>query len=110
MTGPRPNDSQADLIEPEHVVPHHSMRSRVRNCFLTGLVVAGPLAITIYLIWSFVTWVDDLVRPFIPPAFRPENYPPIKIPGFGLIIAFVALTLLGFLTANLVGRQLVAFR
>ena len=49
------------------------------------------------------------MRPFIPPAFRPENYLPIKIPGFGLIIAFVALTLLGFLTANLVGRTLVEF-
>ena len=31
------------------------------------------------------------------------------MPGSGLIIAFVALTLLGFLTANLVGRTLVEF-
>src|SRR5215471_2109886 len=84
-------------------------RGRIRNYFLTGLVVAGPLAITLYLIWSFVTWVDGLVRPFIPPAFRPETYLPIQIPGFGLIIAFLALTLLGFLTANLVGRKLVEF-
>jgi uncharacterized membrane protein len=86
---------------------HHRIRSRIRNYFLTGLIVAGPVAITIYLIWSFVTWVDDLVRPFIPLAYRPETYLPVKIPGFGLIIAFVALTLLGFLTANLVGRTLV---
>ena len=64
-------------------------------------------AITACLIWSFITWVDDLVRPFIPPAYRPETYLPWPIPGTGLIIAFVALTLLGFLTANLVGRTLV---
>jgi uncharacterized membrane protein len=70
-------------------------------------VVAGPVAITMWLIWSFVTWVDDLVRPFIPIAYRPETYFSVKVPGFGLIIAFVALTLLGFLTANLVGRTLV---
>ncbi len=31
----------------------------------------------------------------------------MKVPGFGLIIAFLALTVLGFLTANLVGRTLV---
>jgi len=86
---------------------HHSFGSRIRNYFLTGLVVAGPVAITLYLVWSFVTWVDDLVRPFIPVAYRPETYLPVKIPGFGLIIAFVALTTLGFLTANLVGRTLV---
>lgn len=79
---------------------------RVRKYFLTGLVVAGPVAITLYLIWSFVTWVDDLVRPFIPVAYRPETYLPFNIPGFGLVIAFLALTLLGFLTANFVGRKL----
>jgi len=87
--------------------PHPGFMSRVRNYFLTGLIVAGPVAITTWLIWSFVTWVDDLVRPFIPVAYRPETYLPIKIPGSGLIIAFLALTLLGFLTANLVGRTLV---
>jgi uncharacterized membrane protein len=88
-------------------VVHHGFMSRVRNYFLTGLIVAGPVAITIWLIWSFVTWVDDLVRPFIPIAYRPETYLPVKVPGFGLIIAFLALTILGFLTANLVGRTFV---
>ena len=86
---------------------HHGFVSRVRNYFLTGLIVAGPVAITLWLIWSFVTWVDDLVRPFIPVAYRPETYLPVKVPGFGLIIAFAALTVLGFLTANLVGRTFV---
>ncbi len=94
---------------PEPVLPRHGLGSRVRNYFLTGLVVAGPVAITIYLTWSFVTWVDDLVRPFIPVPYRPETYLPVKIPGFGLIIAFLALTALGFFTANLVGRSLVEF-
>ena len=73
--------------------PHHGVASRIRNYFLTGLIVAGPVAITIWLVWSFVTWVDDLVRPFIPIAYRPETYLPIKVPGFGLIIAFLALTI-----------------
>ena len=84
--------------------------SRIRNYFLTGLVVAGPVAVTLWLIWWFVTWVDNLVRPVIPVAYRPETYLPINIPGLGLIIVFVALTLLGFLTANLVGSRLVEFR
>ena len=70
-------------------------------------MVAGPLAVTAWLIWSFITWVDGFVRPFIPPLYRPESYLPWPIPGTGLIIAVVALTLLGFLTANLVGRTLV---
>ena len=85
------------------------MASRLRNYFLTGLVVAGPAAVTLWLIWWFVTWVDNLVRPVIPTAYRPETYLPINIPGFGLIIAFLALTALGFLTANLVGSSVVNF-
>src|ERR1700724_4380700 len=115
MTSPEiptvPSDLEDSIVpsEPATATAAASGRGRIRNYFLTGLIVAGPVAITVYLIWSFVTWVDDLVRPFIPPAFRPETYLPIKIPGFGLIIAFLALTLLGFLTANLVGRKMVEF-
>ena len=86
---------------------HTSFAGRLRNYFLTGLIVAGPLAITAWLIWSIITWADNFVRPVIPPAYRPESYLPWPIPGTGLIIAIVALTLLGFLTANLVGRTLV---
>jgi uncharacterized membrane protein len=85
------------------------LMARLRNYFLTGLIVAGPLAITIWLVWSFINWVDDVVRPLIPPAFRAETYLPFSIPGTGLIIALVVLTLLGFLTANLVGRTLVGW-
>jgi len=83
--------------------------ARIRNYFLTGLVVAGPLAVTVWLIWTIITWADDFMRPLIPPAYRPESYLPWPIPGTGLVIAFVTLTLLGFLTANLVGRTLVGW-
>ena len=83
--------------------------SRIRTYFLTGLIVAGPVAITLWLVWWFVTWVDGLVRPFFPIAYRPETYLPVHIPGLGLIIAFLALTLLGFFAANFIGRKLVGF-
>jgi uncharacterized membrane protein len=103
-------ESGASGAEKPPLPPHHtSLTGRIRNYFLTGLIVAGPVAITLWLVWSFVTWVDDLVRPFFPVAYRPETYLPLKIPGTGLIIAFVSLTLLGFLTANLLGRKLVEF-
>jgi uncharacterized membrane protein len=80
---------------------------RIRNYFLTGLIVTGPVAVTLWLVWWFVTWVDGLVRPLIPESYRPETHLPLNIPGFGLVIAFVALTLLGFLTANFIGSKLV---
>src|SRR4051795_3060945 len=95
---------------PEEPLPeaHHAgLMARFRNYFLTGLIVAGPVAITLYLTWWFVNWVDSIVRPFVPMAYRPETYLPFGLPGSGLIVAVIALTLLGFLTANLIGRTLV---
>ena len=81
----------------------------MRNYFLTGLILVGPIYITINLTWWFINWVDDAMRPFIPVGLRTETYLPFRVPGYGVIIALVALTLLGFLTANLVGRTLVEF-
>lgn len=92
---------------PEPMPEKRGFGSRIRTYFLTGLVVAGPLFITTYITWAFITWVDDLVRPMVPVAYRPETYLPWTLPGTGLVIAFLALTLLGFLTANLVGRTFV---
>ena len=89
--------------------PSAGPAARLRNYFLTGLVVAGPLAVTAWITWSFITWVDGWVRPLIPPMYRPETYLPWPIPGSGLVVAFFALTLLGFLTANLIGRTLVGW-
>ncbi|MCB1501886.1 MAG: DUF502 domain-containing protein [Bauldia sp.] len=82
---------------------------RFRNYFLTGLVIAAPLFLTVYLTWAFVVWIDSWVTPVIPPQYNPNTYLPFEIPGFGLIVAIAFLTLLGFLTANFVGRKLVSF-
>ena len=97
--------ASAESAKPASV--RHGLAGRLRNYFLTGLILVGPAYITISLTWWFINWVDDLVRPFIPIAYRPETYLPVTIPGTGLIIAFVTLTLFGFLTANFVGRKLV---
>jgi len=94
---------------PAPVSHHHGLIGRIRNYFLTGLILVGPVYITLNLTWWFINWVDELVRPLIPIAYRPETYLPLHVPGTGLIIAFLAITTLGFLTANLVGRKLVEF-
>jgi uncharacterized membrane protein len=110
MSDPVGNPSDPSTVDiPKVALPHTSVAGRLRNYFLTGLVVAGPLAITVWLIWSLITWVDGFMRPIIPPDYRPESYLPWPVPGTGLIIAVVGLTLLGFLTANLVGRTLVGW-
>lgn len=83
--------------------------ARIRTWFLTGIVVAGPLVLTGFITWWFVDSVDNAVRKVVPVRFWPDNYLPVPLPGFGVIFAFVGLTLLGFVTANIVGRTLITF-
>ena len=79
----------------------------LRNRFLTGLVVAAPIGITIWLIYTFVSFVDRVIKPLIPERYNPESYLPFAIPGMGLLIAILGLTLLGALAANIFGRTLL---
>jgi uncharacterized membrane protein len=83
--------------------------ARLRNYFLTGLVIAAPLALTIYIIRTFIEWIDGWVTPYIPAAYKPDTYLHYSIPGFGVVVALVFITVLGFLVANIVGRRLVHF-
>ncbi len=83
--------------------------ARLRNYFLTGLVIVGPVTITLYFAWWFINVTDAWIKPFVPKAYLPDTYLPFEVPGFGLIVGIVALTLLGALAANLLGRTLISF-
>jgi len=100
----------SDQSEPPLKQPvHRSAMLRLRNYFLTGLVIAVPLFLTVYLTWAFIVWVDSYVTPLLPYEYTPDAFLPFHVPGFGVLVALVFITLLGFLTANLVGRRLVAW-
>jgi len=89
--------------------PRGLLLQKVRNYFFTGLVIAAPIGITIYLTWSFISYVDARVKPLIPQAYNPETYLPISVPGLGLIFSFVFLTGLGWVTAKTFGRSIVGW-
>ena len=95
----------------DHFPPpfHRSFVQRLRSWFFTGLVVFGPIAVTAYIAWWVIDTIDNWVRPWLPNTLSPDAYLPFHVPGFGVLIAIVGLTLLGFLTANFVGRSLVRF-
>jgi len=90
-------------------MPHVPFGRRLVNYFLTGLVIAGPVGLTLYIAWSIIRSVDAFVKPLIPPQYNPDTFLQFSVPGYGLIVAVIAIMLLGFLTANLVGRTLVQF-
>ncbi len=83
--------------------------ARLRNYFLTGLIICAPLGITAYLVWSLIGWVDSWIIPYIPAVYNPDTYLPFSVPGFGLLIALFSITIVGFLTANYIGRTIWSY-
>ena len=76
----------------------------IRAYFFAGVLVTAPIAITFYLAWLIIDWIDSKITPLIPPAYNPETYLPFGVPGLGLIVVFVLLTLIGAMAAGAIGR------
>ncbi len=92
---------------PKPVIRRRSFAARMRNYFLTGIIVTAPISITLYVSWQFIAFIDRQVTPLIPPDYNPENYLPFGLPGLGLLILVVVLILIGALAAGFVGRGLM---
>ena len=110
MTDENTPDGQAGS-GPTVILPARKIgfMARLRNYFFTGLVVAAPIGLTVYITSWFVELVDTWFVPLIPAQYRPDAVMPFDIPGFGLIIAVILLTLLGAFTANFFGRAILTF-
>jgi uncharacterized membrane protein len=87
--------------------PRFSLTRHMRANFLAGILVTAPIAITLYAVWTVVSWFDGEVVPLIPVRYNPATYVDFPLPGLGLLIAVVALYLIGALTAGLFGRYVM---
>lgn len=81
--------------------------SKIWRHFLSGILVTAPLALTLYIVWATITAIDDQVKSFIPEQYYTGYDIPVDFPGFGIIISFVAFTLIGTFATGFVGRLLV---
>ena len=88
-----------------------SFWARFRNYFLAGILVTAPIGITFWLAWKVVGFVDNSVRPLVPPELRPETYLPIDIelPGFGIVVVVAGLVLIGSFTTGIFGKLIVKY-
>jgi uncharacterized membrane protein len=89
--------------------PRRGLLTRLRTYFLTGMLVTAPIAITVWLIYSFVDYVDTNVIPLIPEPYNPEQFLEHSVPGLGVVILLVVITLIGAFVTNFLGRWLVRF-
>jgi len=89
----------------------------MRSNFLTGLIIIAPIALTIWLIWSVVGWIDARVWAIVPDAYQPHRYiqtlyniqisEQYDIPGIGLVVFLVFTIFVGWMGKGFVGRSLI---
>lgn len=82
------------------------IKHALKTNLIAGLLVATPLAASLFLMRLIFRWGDKLLLA-IPEAYRPESYLPFHVPGLGIILLFALLFLLGILARNILGRTLV---
>ncbi len=85
----------------------HSFLARWRANFLTGLIIVAPVILTIYLIWTVITFIDSKIVPWVPAVYNPSTYLGTDVPGFGVLVFLIFTAVVGTFTRNVFGRQLV---
>ena len=80
-----------------------SIAARLRNYFITGIVVLVPIGITLYLTKFFITLSSKL----IPSEINPNNYLPFLIPGLEIVLAIIFITLIGYLSLSFIGKKVL---
>ena len=83
------------------------MFNKIKNYFLTGVLVTAPLFLTFWIVVTLVKIIDKLITPLIPYYINPNYYLPRDVPGLGLIILSIFLVFIGFVTANFFGSLLI---
>ena len=83
------------------------MFAKIKNYFLTGVLVSAPVFITFWIVFSLVKFFDQLITPLIPFYINPNYYLPRDVPGLGLIILVGLLVFIGFITASFFGSLIL---
>ena len=80
-----------------------SIFARLRNYFITGIVVLVPIGITLYLTKFFISISSNL----IPKEINPNHYLPFSIPGLEIILAIIFISLIGYLSLSFIGKKIL---
>ena len=80
-----------------------SFLARLRNYFITGIVVLVPIGITLYLTTFFISISSNL----IPKEINPNSYLPFSIPGLEILLSIIFITLIGWLSLSFIGRKIL---
>lgn len=102
---PEPEPELKPVAKP--VSFHMGLLARLRAYLFAGILLTAPIAITFYIAWLVVAFVDQSVARLLPPAYNPKTYLPFSVPGLGLVVVGAVLIVVGWLAAGMLGRFFV---
>ena len=82
-----------------------SFFAKLRNYFITGIVVLVPIGITLYLTKFFISISSKL----IPYNLNPNNYLPFAIPGLEILLSVLFITIIGGISLSFIGKRILKF-
>lgn len=82
------------------------IKTGFKKYFITGLLVAVPLYLTLYIFALIVGYMDTILK-YLPNSLQPDTYLRFHIPGLGVIFTVAVILLIGLLTTNLIGKKLI---
>ena len=71
------------------------------------MIVAAPVAITVYMSYHLVIWINEITSRLIPQQWRIGDFVPYAVPGLGLILLLLVLVFIGMLTTGWAGKFFV---
>ena len=77
------------------------MYQRIRNYFITGLLVTGPIVVTYLTVTWLFSAIDGLMEPLWFRFFQRH------IPGLGFVTTILVILSVGFLTTNVIGKKIL---
>ena len=80
-----------------------SISLKLRNYFITGVVVLIPIGFTLYLSKILI----GLSSKLIPKNINPNSYLPFNIPGIEILISIILITIVGGLSLSFFGRRIL---
>ncbi len=81
--------------------------SKLKNYFFTGVIVAAPVAITAYMSYHLVIWINEATSKLIPQQWKIGNFVPYAVPGLGLVLLITTLIIIGMFTTGWAGKFFV---
>jgi len=82
-----------------------SIFTRIRNYFITGVLVLIPIIITIYL----TLFLIKISSKILPKELNPDHYLPYNIPGLEILISLSLITFIGWLSLTFIGKKFINF-